>query len=78
MADALDLARVSWARAMHARADRDAAAPLVRLSAVPVEPPPGAFLQATAFGEARPWPRRSATWAPAAATPSTCSPASAP
>jgi 23S rRNA (uracil1939-C5)-methyltransferase len=53
LAEALDLARIAWATG---EGEPELLAvrrqPLVRLAGVPVALPPGAFLQATAFGEA--------------------------
>jgi 23S rRNA (uracil1939-C5)-methyltransferase len=54
LAAALDLARIGWAEGERATPEPIAVCrpPVVRLAGIPVEPPPGAFLQATAFGEA--------------------------
>ena len=53
LAARLGLARVAWqAGEAEPEALVTLRAPVVRLSGVPVELPPGAFLQATAFGEA--------------------------
>lgn len=49
LADALDLARLSWGADEPLVVRRT---PVLTLSGVAIEPPPGAFLQATAFGEA--------------------------
>lgn len=52
MAERLDLARVSWSAGGGAEPLAVRRPPLVHLATVPVELPPGAFLQATRFGEA--------------------------
>ncbi len=54
LAEALDLARVSWRAGEGAPCEPVAVrrAPVLRLAGVAVEPPPGAFLQATIEGEA--------------------------
>ena len=53
LADALDLARVSWRAQETAEPEPIAIrrAPLLRFAGVAVEPPPGAFFQASAVGE---------------------------
>lgn len=53
LAEALDLARVAWGDGGAAEPLAVRRAPTVRPAGVPVALPPGAFLQATAFGEAR-------------------------
>jgi 23S rRNA (uracil1939-C5)-methyltransferase len=54
LADRLDLAQVSWATADDATPEPIVTRrrPMVRLGTVPVEPPPGAFLQASGFADA--------------------------
>ncbi len=52
LADGLDLARVSWIAAGATEPIVTRRLPVIRFGQVPVEVPPGSFLQATAFGEA--------------------------
>ena len=51
LADGLDLARIAWQAVGPPETLLLRRAPSVTLSGVAVEPPPGAFLQASAFGE---------------------------